>query len=201
MSKNKAATIQVQVDVQGAVSTIGEITDAVGIAGELTVEIGSTISDAFSSALDNIGVLVAEIKVLSNSMKSVSKWDLSSVATDLNNISELLDEIAQKLNETDWMGIVSLAMQVFSQGFDIYSYETTRPRGKFESGKYTLFGGKGKYTAKKTNMSGKSTDTIGIVAGGIGLMDSGLAEIIGDITEKFKKSTAATWLQNAAVTA
>jgi len=153
MKNGEVATLKAQLDTDYLETDAASIIRALSEVSKMASEVGSQITRALEPVLTTIDTLVSKlesikmpIEELTTSLRTIAEYDFGEVLTELINISTTLEDISKQLNETDWIGIVSLVMQAFSQGFDIYSYETTRPRGKFEAQSKTLFGtSKGKY--------------------------------------------------------
>lgn len=188
MSESKTVTVDLGPVSGGIVDGVDKILSALNDVEKVSLEISALISDEFVFAAENVMILASGVNQLSESMKSVTQWDLGSVSEELAEISQLLDEIAEEVGKTDWVGISQLALELYAAKGQI--------GGGFGKG---LFGGyEGKYLSKKEKTS---SDSSGIITGSLGMVDSDWVELLEQITEGFKASAAATWLQNAATTA
>ena len=197
MKKSEVAVIKLQLDTEEVKIRAGEVSKVFADIQKIVSDTCIKISDNFNSVLYIVKSFKDSVEGLSDSVKSMTEWDFSSVLTGLDKISTTLDNLLKKLQETDWLSIVSLALGIFSQGFEIFAYETTRSKGKYESGKTTLGGGNGKYTPNK------NSEQIGILgsgamnASGVGTLDGSLAEEISSLIALLTSSTAA-WAKNTA---
>ncbi len=197
MSKSDVATIVVRLDTEKLEISTVAISQALKGLNEVTDNLANQIQENFVSILDNVGLLSTSIQELCESFKTIEGWDFSSVSTELTQISDTLDEIFEKLNQPDWIGIAALALQ----GMDFISGKGGKIiggySGKYESGKTTLGGSNGKYTPNQ------NSEQIGILgdgamnASGVGTLDGSLAEEISNLIALLTGSTAA-WAKNTA---
>lgn len=155
------------------------------------------IEKAFRIAMDNMSKLAdalegleEPIERISESLQLVSTVDFSAMLGTLAEMSDVLSDIAEKLNETDWTGIAGLAMQAFSQGFDIYSWnKTARTQGK-TAGQPT---GGGK-TAAGSNLLVGAESAVGIFSELAAVLDiEAIAATASTAAELAHSAATAAW--------
>ena len=180
MKQTESAVINIQLDTEKVEISAREVQEALSGLQKIAENICTQISDTFGVALDAIEIFRSSIDKLAESIQSAVGENLSGALTELSEISTALDSILAELQKPDWMEAASLSIQTIDFIGDNAPRRKTKNKGKYESGKTTIFSkGEGKYSAKTSNASGIAAGGIG-TALGLDAMDGSLGDLLGD---------------------
>jgi len=198
MKTSSLDTIELQFDIGEIEAGVEEISGFLSGLEEKLDGLANQIIRFFGSITNAVHELTVRLGGLTHSLGTIAEWDFSVASTGLMEVADALSGITTQLEEQQsqdlWTSLISSVIDGVQVGVDIYSTEVGRPKGKYESGRTSVFGGTaGSYTA---NNDSSISGIVGGMSAGLGdfssiLPDEATLQSLTDMIGRLKESAAA----------